>query len=769
METRIWVLSLLLATSACGGGQDVTFGNGNTGGESGSETGGSSTGGVIEAGGSAGGTPDGGGGTGGDPVGGAGGEAGMGGAAGQGGQGGAPICAPGTTQCSGLDVETCNQDGSAWATTSTCPFVCSAGACTGVCSPSSTKCDGLTPQTCNNQGQWDNGSPCPFVCTAGACTGSCTPNAVQCNGNTVQTCNGQGTWDNTQLCPYVCSNGACTGVCVPGATQCSGDTVQTCSGQGQWTSGSPCPFVCQAGACTGVCVPGSKKCSGSSTQTCNVNGQWAAPVACPTGPNENPTCSAGVCGTTCQAGFDDCTNAPGCESDLSNPATCGSCNNTCDSTGGTPTCTNGTCGIICDSQHADCTNAPGCETPLGTTSDCLSCGDSCAAPANAVGVCTPSGCDFACTGLWDDCANGASDGCEKDVSSDPWNCGGCGISCYGGTCTNGACNEGVTKVADALDVTSLALGASEVYWTEGSGNIEKAPSAGGQAVLLASGESIPQAAVTDGVNVIWSNVGTNIRKVPVSGGPTTTLVAGQGPLELTHDGVDLWWTDQTSYTPCFCSTTTWTQVWKAPLSGGPAVLFNAVNPNVTQAWGSWPGLAVNSTRVFRARWMSAPAYSDVFYHEKANPSSTSTLVSIVDGQGFNAADHLVISPNGFNLAWRGGVSWNWIYTVLENGSGGDVVAAMNGTVVDLVIDDTSVYYIWASNAGAQARRKIYRKGLGDGAVPGQGTLLVDNQFKADHIKVDGAHIYWYTEGYKFDDLNPAVPNVAETAILRAPK
>lgn len=752
MRTPIWVLLPLALCAACGG-ENVTFSNDPTS---------SSSSGDPQGGSGGGGAPpveDGGGGSE---------ETGGGSSGGMGGQGGDPmVCTPGASQCSGLDVETCNSEGSAWEVTQTCPFICDQGACGGVCAPNDQKCDGQTPQTCDSNGQWSNGTDCEFVCTAGTCTGSCTPATVQCNGNTVQTCNGMGTWDNTLVCPYVCSGGACGGVCVPGNTQCDGNTVETCDGAGMWQSGAPCPFVCQAGACSGVCIPGTVECDGSGTKTCNVNGQWAATVPCPGDVNADPTCSAGICGTTCQTGFEDCTGAPGCESDLSDPATCGSCNNTCNSTGGTPTCSMGMCGIICDSTHEDCANgaSDGCETTLGTLTDCSTCNDACnSPPANAVGVCdgVQQGCGYACLSGWDDCENGATDGCEHDVTGDPWNCGGCGISCHGGSCVAGVCEWPIDKVADATDVTSLAVGSQEVYWTEADGDIQKALSTGGPAVLLASGQNDPQAAVTDGTKVIWSNTTSpkKIQAVPVGGGSVQTLVSGHGPLELTHDGVELFWTDATTYTPCLCSTYSETNIWRAPIAGGtPTVANSTMSPPGSRAWPSWPGVVVDSGHIYRIFWASTSAAGNVQWLDKTNPLLFGNWSSAWTG----GPSHLAISPNGEKLAYFNG----WHIQALDSrqlmGSSNEVQVVSAPGLVSLAIDDTYAYYIVKPNGVSWST--IYKAPL----VGGPGTIIANFQFAADHIHVDGSHVYWVTEGYKFANPNPSTPDVPDPVVLRVAK
>jgi hypothetical protein len=130
-----------------------------------------------------------------------------------------------------------------------------------LCAPGSVQCSGNVPQTCSLGGQWQNGAVCPYLCTAGKCTGTCTPSSTQCSGNSRVTCDATGAWGTPAACPFVCSKGACSGVCSPGATRCNANSVETCDGAGTWQASQQCPFVCANGTCDGSCVPGAKQCS----------------------------------------------------------------------------------------------------------------------------------------------------------------------------------------------------------------------------------------------------------------------------------------------------------------------------------------------------------------------------------------------------------------------------------------------------------------------------------------------------------------------------
>ena len=125
------------------------------------------------------------------------------------------------------------------------------------CAPFDRKCVGTQPAVCDGNGVWQpQGSPCPFVCSAGNCTGSCVPGDVKCVHAaelTAQTCDAAGSWQTTDTCQFTCAAGACTGVCLPGDAKCSANAPVTCDGAGQWQTGAVCSGVnpvCIGGICS---------------------------------------------------------------------------------------------------------------------------------------------------------------------------------------------------------------------------------------------------------------------------------------------------------------------------------------------------------------------------------------------------------------------------------------------------------------------------------------------------------------------------------------
>lgn len=341
------------------------------------------------------------------------------------------VCTEGSVQCAGDTVLTCTNN--AWTATRECTFVCRTDVavtpssfCSGVCEPGTIRCNGDNVQTCNENGWWATTQACAGTCQNNACTDSCTPGVSQCSGQNAVSCSSDAEWVTT-TCPYVCSAGACTGVCTPGAQDCSGDVPRTCNAQGQWESAASCGVgLCSAGVCR-TCVPGATRCNGAGTQTCNASGSWGTVTACSAGTNEVASCSAGVCSTSCNAGYLNCSSTPGCESSSSSLNSCGAC------------------GVVCP-----------------------------ATVSNGVGICTISGCKASCNDGWTDYDGNISNGCEINLNTDENNCGSVGKVCYLSTCSAGECTAKVDLVGQevgmksALDWNTKTFGDEYVYYTVGN-------------------------------------------------------------------------------------------------------------------------------------------------------------------------------------------------------------------------------------------------------------------------------------------------------------
>jgi hypothetical protein len=273
------------------------------------------------------------------------------------------MCKPGDKRCGGADMlipEVCNDSGS-WISGNACPNICSSGSCGGTCSPGARRCNvsGI-PELCSDMGTWEPQAACPFVCSGeGMCTGECTPGARSCSGTTPRSCDRTGTWRAEAACAYVCTgDGRCSGECKPATKGCVDQTPRSCDDSGTWRSGTVCAgSACNAttGSCMGSCMPNTAHCAADQTrETCNNSGVWVRDRVCP-----NVCTGAGECTGTCKPGSKTCSGvvARTCAADGSayTDLTCAPRNE-----GETATCSAGACGSSCDANPGRCPGSSKC-------------------------------------------------------------------------------------------------------------------------------------------------------------------------------------------------------------------------------------------------------------------------------------------------------------------------------------------------------------------------------------------------------------------------
>ena len=239
---------------------------------------------------------------------------------------------------------------------------------------------------------------------------------------------------------------AADNLCKPAGTlpqsKCTKD-AQCCAGA-----------VCQNGYCTAGChvngtfyAPGAPN-PANGCQTCqpSVSTTTFTAITCPSVANATATCTSGVCGFTCNAGFGNCDGnaGNGCETNLLTDATnCGQCGHVCASG---ESCVSGSC--TCGS-HGDCPSGQSCcngacVDEQSDVNNCGACGNACTTSvANATATCTSGVCGFTCSTGFKLC-NGTC------IPNDQC-CGGCssGETCVSGTCvqnnvTQCVCTDGST-------------------------------------------------------------------------------------------------------------------------------------------------------------------------------------------------------------------------------------------------------------------------------------------------------------------------------------
>ena len=327
-------------------------------------------------------------------------------------------------------------------------------------------------------------NPCPTpahataTCASGTCGYTCAAGWDDCDGNPANGCETDllndptrcGSCANSCADPAyaspTCLNGQCGFVCDANRGDCDGDPANGCEADlladashcgGCSTACSSAPPnatpACLTGACGFACNTGADNCDGDDTNGCETNvandpaNCGGCAQACADADHATAICAIATCELVCDAGFASCDgdDTNGCETDLSVPATCGSCTNACPAPShASATCNpGGTCGFWCDTGWGDCDGdaSNGCETDLTLPVTCGSCSNTCSAPTNASATCGAGGaCGFSCNIDFANCDGVEATGCESDLANDPDHCGDCATVCpTGGTDTQRGC------------------------------------------------------------------------------------------------------------------------------------------------------------------------------------------------------------------------------------------------------------------------------------------------------------------------------------------
>jgi hypothetical protein len=231
---------------------------------------------------------------------------------------------------------------------------------------------------------------------------------------------------------------------------------------------------CVAGQCVvpyGSCIPGFAHCTANSNDGCETD--LSRPANCggclQTCSIYAPSCVSQSgsfnCVPTCTPPLQACGYA--CVDVSSDPNNCGACNSYCYLPNAQATCTHGTCAVLScyNPDFADCTADPGCETRLGSADDCSRCGDrACAIPNTLLSCTSATNCAAAvCAPGFGNC-DVASPDCEASFSA--------GASClpdYVGTVGLGT--------LDTASDAPVAIGSDGSYFLGGefSGTVDFDP------------------------------------------------------------------------------------------------------------------------------------------------------------------------------------------------------------------------------------------------------------------------------------------------------
>jgi hypothetical protein len=351
-------------------------------------------------------------------------------------------CAPGAFDCDGAAADGCEADtGSDPANCGACGASCvtpnATPACQGGqcaidgCAPGYVDCNGAPADGCEADTASDPAhcggcaTACnPFEsCQAGACVLMCPAGMGDCDGNPGNGCETTfGTVTDCGFCGDACDLANATPICTQGAC-----AVTACD--------------LNYGDCDGVAANGCEANLDTSATTCGD-----CNTVCPSGPHSTAVCNMGACALTCMGTYGDCNGDPndGCEVDTAiSTAHCGACGRPCAGDNVmTAVCAAGLCASTCTAGFGNCYQpaapAPdnGCETDLGASvANCGACGRPCSGLNVASRSCSGGTCDSTCDLGFANCAEptapGADDGCELNVTANDASCGGCGNACSG--------------------------------------------------------------------------------------------------------------------------------------------------------------------------------------------------------------------------------------------------------------------------------------------------------------------------------------------------
>jgi hypothetical protein len=572
---------------------------------------------------------------------------------------------------------------------------------------------------------------------------ACDYQGGTCDGLNYSECDGGEYFEYP--CDFNCEdNRGCFGHCTTGDVRCSGDTAEACV-DGEWTTTEECAFQCVAGACEGACTPGAVVCDGLSTVTCGSDFHFGGPVACPTDPNGTTSCSNGVCDLqpiACGAGAADCDGNWSCESNLSSIATCGSCDTACESN-----------------------------------------------PANAAPTCSEStGCGFTCDAGFEDCDGNPANGCELDTRADALNCGACGNSCYGTSCSAGQCEFSFEVVSDDSDesasvpvrvqkqVQDLAVSDTYVYWLTRA-ELRRAPKTGGASETLATLTAHPstnryKTLVVDAGKVAWTTV-DGVYVMPEAGGSPTrilTTVSSTAVGGLLSANGKLYWNDSpidgVNTGSCANSPSVTNEATFLTCSGSHQTTFHTYDLTLG-TFSSWqisaemsPPLAVISNTMYVAYygpiWPGTAQYAIRLNTYNAATGAAGAQI----GGTFNVNGNFTAAHNMFfgaavaadklvySADFQGGAATGFATAPLAGGTNTLIIAGTSSR--EFVADATAVYYRGGDNFTSVQAVSLTGQAL-DPIFQGETN-------DALQLAQDDTHIYF-----------TAYTNDGEQAVLRAPK
>jgi len=324
-------------------------------------------------------------------------------------------------------------------------------------------------------------------------------------------------------------------------------------------------------------------------------------------------------------------------------------------------------------------------------------------------------------------SSSAAGGMCAATDSDSNNCGMCGHSCLGTTCTDGRCQVD-TVVSGVGIVRRMAIDASHIYWTS-SKSLKIVPLGGGKPAEWQSlGLLEPYGITLDANTVYWTipSGGANLDGAVGKRGksemaPSTVTTDPCQPREIVAVGEELLWTCQKPQSSSVKSIST---------TGKHGIL-----------------------ELYKSMEVAADVAADGAYAYITVPAGGTVMKAQIAGDQEKQLAAMQVKPSAIAVDQATSmVFWTTLGAdqgqgkVMKNATDGapeeaSTIAGNIGEPSSIAIDGDYVY--WTD----RAYRKVFRA-----SRDGKSLLtLAINQVGADNITVQGGYVYWSTQ-------DPAAPS-----------
>jgi hypothetical protein len=285
----------------------------------------------------------------------------------------------------------------------------------------------------------------------------------------------------------------------------------------------------------------------------------------------------------------------------------------------------------------------------------------------------------------------------------------------------------VMLASSPQNVRDVAAAFSAVYWTtwgtDGSGDgamIVSAPADGGQATVLAMGETAPTQITADFDNLYWIDAGKSLRMLPLQGGgqPTTLASPGEsGPLGFAIDATNAYYTTASG-------------VWSVPLAGGTPTKLVTDTPDAA--------IAVDDTYVY---WVDhTPGQL-----QRVQKAGGGVLLLAKDATSFASTYAGSLAADGIDTYWVStdeGIVWT-----MPSG-GGPATQLVGGLVCPQWLRTFGAEVLFANDAVSCPANKTGndagQRAIGAaGPVGGKWTRVTDGTYSfGGAFASDGSVVYW---------------------------